>query len=149
MIARHLSRALALAALAGCLVLAFGQGEAAAQADATAEIRALQTKVEQLSARVTALDAMFARQGRVITLSGARLDDELILRATPPPSSFMSVGDKDAVLSFRRIHLTGDEITVTGKKTITLKAPAITLDGQIAASRTSDVTVKGFTVRDN
>lgn len=140
---------LATCLVAGVAFLAFGQGEAAAQADAAAQLRALQAQVDQLSTRVTALDAMIGKQNRVITISGSRGDNDIVLRGNPATAHSLTVGDKDAVLNFRRITLTADEIALAGKKTITLKAPAITLDGNVDAKGSNDITVKGLKVRDN
>lgn len=144
-----LKSALATCLLATAAFIAFGQGEAAAQADAAADVRRLHAKIEQLSARVTALDAMIVKQDRVITISGDRSDRDIILRGNPVTDSTMTVGDKDAVLDFRRITLTANEITLAGKKTITLRAPAISLDGNVDAKGSKNVTIKGSQVGNN
>lgn len=141
------TRSLAAIALAGaaCLGLGIGMGpgEAVAQSDNLAEIRSLQARVDQLSAQVAMLDALIVTQGPVTTISGARRGDAIVLRANPATAQLIRVGDKDAVLSFRRIAINADEIALTGRNAITLKAPAITLDGAVQAKGSSDVTVKG------
>lgn len=142
-------RPLALLAVPGAIALAFGQGAAAARADGAGEVQALQAQVKQLTERVAALDAMIATRNRVVTISGGRADNDILLRGNPLTSHSLTVGNKDAVLDFRRITLIADEITLSGKKTIVLKAPAITLDGQVTARASSGVILKGFTVKDN
>ena len=149
MLSRHLSRALALAAITGGLALAFGQGEAAAQADAAGEVRALRAELDQLTARVAALDAMLARQGRTITLSGDRSGRELVLRSTADLPAGITIAKADAVLRFDRIALIGKDITIHAQRTIDLKAAAITLDGQLNAKGASDNSLKGNKIGGN
>lgn len=143
------ARSAACLAVAGSLAFAFGNGEAAAQADPAGEVRALQAKVEQLSARVTALDAMLARQGRTVTVSGSGSDRDLILRVVPGLATGISLDRRDAVLRFDRITLAADEIALDAKRTISLKAAAISLNGQVNANGQTDVIVKGNAVRNN
>ena len=150
MIARHLSRALVLVALAASLALAFGQGEATAQADAAGEVRALQEQVKQLSERVAALDAMLTRQGgRTITLAGTGSNRALVLKGNAQLPEGLSIDKTDAVLRFSRITVMADEISLHARRSISLKSPAIDLDGQIEAKGASDIILKGNKLRSN
>ena len=138
-----------LAATAAVLAIALGQGEAAAQADPSGEVRALRAEVDRLSARVTALDAMLVKQGRSITLSGGRGDRELILRAASDVPTGISIDRFDAVLRFGRITLIGDEISLNAKRSIDLKAATIRLDGLIEAKGDRDIILKGSKIGGN
>lgn len=144
--------ALALAAtLAGaaCFGPGMSEGAAAAQPGPSVEVRSLQARIDQLSVRVAALDAMIAAQGTVTTVSGPRRGEALILRANPDTLQLIRVGDRDAALSFRRITINADEIALNGKQAITLKAPAITLDGAVQAKGGSEIVIKGSKVGSN
>ena len=149
MVKHMVMRALAPAVAAVGCVLAFSQGEATAQADAAAQLRELQGQVDALSAKVAALDAIIVRQERGLTITGRRFANEIVLRANPDTTRALTVDKNDAVLRFARITLIGDEISLSGSRSIALKAPAITLDGQVDAKGRDDVTAKGYKLRDN
>jgi hypothetical protein len=143
------ARILACLAAIGGLSLAFGQGAASAQADAAAEMRALQARVDQLSARVAALDALVVRQGAVTTIAGGRTNDELVLRANADPARGLSLVKQDVTLRFARITLVGDEISLRAVRGISLKGATIDLDGAINAKGSQNVPIKGSQIRDD
>ncbi len=150
MIRTTLARALALGAALGGLSLAFGQGAAQAQADAAADLHALQARVDKLSARVAALDALVVQQGAVTTIGGERGVDELHLRTGTDRARGLSLVGKDAVLRFARLTLIADEVTFSAGQKISLKAPLIDLDGQkIAVKANKDVPIKGSALRED
>lgn len=150
MIARHPSRAFALVALAASPALALGQGEAAAEAAAAGEVRALREQLTQLTGRVAALDAMLVRQGRRgIVLAGTGANRALVLTGTAQLPEGPSTGKTDAVLGFRRITVMADEIGPNARRSISRKAPDIGLDGQIEAKGGADIILKGNTLRSN
>lgn len=157
MIRTMLARALALGAALGGLSLAFGQGAAQAQADAAASLISLQARVDQLSARVAAHDALIVQRGKVTTIGDVRGVDELHLRTWTDPTLGLSMVGKDAVLRFARITLIADEVTFSAGQKISLKAPLIDLDGQkinldgqkINAKATGNVPIKGSALRED
>jgi outer membrane murein-binding lipoprotein Lpp len=148
-LASTLRAAVLFAAITGSLALAFGQGEAAAQADAAGEVRALRAEVERISARVAALDAIISKQGQTITVTGERSSDEVILRANANSRSNLSVSRADAVLRFDRITLIGKEIALSAHQKMSLKAPTISLDGEVVAKGSNDLTIKGSKIGGN
>ena len=136
----------AVALASGMAWVAFGQGAASAQADASAEMRTLQARV--LSARVAALDAMVVRQGLVTTVAGAASSEELVLRANAGSARGLSLGRDNATLRFARITLVGDEIALQATRGLSLKAATIDLDGaQINVKSRQDVQIKGNAIR--
>ena len=137
-------RIIAVALASGMAWVAFGQGAASAQADASAEMRALQARVDQLSARVAALDAMVVRQGLSTTIAGSASNEELVLRANAGSARGLSLGKDNATLRFARITLVGDEIALQATRGLSLKAATIDLDGaQINVKSRQDVQIKG------
>lgn len=81
MLSGYLSRA--RAAITGGFTRAFGQGEAAAQADPADQMQVRQAKMEQLSARLPAFASMLVRHGRMVTVSGNGTDRYPLFRAVP------------------------------------------------------------------
>lgn len=141
-------RLLGLALAVGATWFAFGQGAASAQADAAAEMRSLQARVDQLSARVAALDAMVVRQGLSTTIAGSASNEELVLRANAGSARGLSLGKDNATLRFARITLVGDEIALQATRGLSLKAATIDLDGaQINVKSRQDVQIKGNAIR--
>lgn len=145
-----IARTLALGAALGALSLAFGQGAALAEADAADDLGILKARVEQLSARVAALDALIVRQGAVATIGVGRELDQLHLRTGADPAQGVSLVHKDATLRFARITLIADEVAISAGRKISLKAPIIDLDApKIYTKSTADVPIKGNAIREN
>ena len=142
-------RPLALVAAIGAITLAFGQGEAAAEADAAGEVRALQAQVKLLSARVDALDAMLSKQGTRVTLEGDNANRELVLRTDPRNTRAVTLGRDTAVLSFKSITLSGDAVTIKARRSIELEAPQIIMNGEVTAKGGNELILKGSKVRSN
>ncbi|MFN3470238.1 MAG: hypothetical protein ACK4Z7_11080 [Novosphingobium sp.] len=149
---------LSIAGVIAASALASSRLEASAQTDPAegqiqalrAEVAALRTATMTLVGRIEAVEGSMRMSNRVLEISGTPQADTILLRPGNAGAASLLLGRNDATLRFQRIVLSGDDVSITASRTLTMKAPAISIDGQqIHMKESGRTTLKGSAVRDN
>lgn len=113
-----------------------------------AEVAVLRERVTSLSARIETIDDALQMANRTLEMTGNARTDAILLRPGNVGAGSLLLGRTDTTLRFQRLFLIGDEVSINATRSITLKAPAISLEGQsINVKESGDVTIKGSAIR--
>lgn len=113
-----------------------------------AEVAVLRERVTSLSTRIETIDDSLQLSNRTLAITGNASTEAILLRPGNVGAGSLLLGRTDTTLRFQRLFLIGDDVSINASRSITLKAPAIDLDGQrINVKGSQDVPIKGSAIR--